>query len=108
MKQIAVTKRLNVFHAKVKPTDHNYLRDLFVAFRHDEDRPMVCCSMMVFPSKLLGNIVDWHEVTSEYRRQGFGTEFRQAVEQFMGPLHSSAGSQDGEKFLEALEQESTS
>lgn len=93
------TKRLRVFMAGLKPTDHNETRWVFVAFRTDEDRPLVCASCVYFPAL---NSIDWLEVTSEYRRQGFATEFRDGLVKFLKRVpFSTAGSDDGEAFLEA-------
>jgi hypothetical protein len=102
------TKRLRVFYADVQPTDHNGTKRLFVAFRTDEDRPLVTANMVLWDCPTLGGwLVEWHEVTSEYRRQGFATEFREGVEKYLGcELISEAGSDDGEAFLSALERRS--
>lgn len=101
------TSRLRVFHTRVKPTDHNRERNLFVAFRTDEDRPMVCATALISDaargfSSL--RYVDWLEVTSEYRRQGFGRELLCGIElQYGWELDYSAGSDLGEKFIAAID-----
>jgi len=99
------TARLRVFEADVKPTDHNGVKRLYVAFRTDEDRPMVTATMLLWDCPPLGGwVVEWHEVTSEYRREGFATEFRAGVEKHLNcELVSDAGSDDGRAFLAALE-----
>lgn len=98
------TARLRVFIAEVTPTDHNCEKTLFIAFRTDEDRPMVAATMLCWNCPAIGGwCVDWHEVSSEHRRQGIGTEFRTGIEKWLGvKLISDAGSEDGEKFLEAI------
>lgn len=94
------TARLRVFWTPVKPTDHNEPRTLFVAFRTDEDRPMVCVTAMVFEVPLMGRYVDWLEVTSEYRRKRFGSEMLAGLERHYGAaLEMDAGSKDGSRFL---------
>jgi len=99
------TPRLRVFLTRLKPTDHNEARDVFVAFRTDEDRPMVCATAVVSPGTRVGNYVDWLEVTSECRRQGFGRELLQALERHYGTVISGAGSDDGAALLAAMEKE---
>jgi hypothetical protein len=105
MKHAFDTKRLRVFEDDVQPTDHNDTKRIYVAFRTDEDRPMVTATMVLWDCPRLGGwVVEWHEVTSEYRRQGFATELREGVERHLGStLVSDAGSEDGEKFLAAIE-----
>ena len=104
MEQAFETERLRVFAAVVKPTDHNVTRRLFIAFRTDEDRPMVAATMLLWWAPFFGGwYVDWHEVSSEHRRQGIATEFRKGVEHHLScELMSEPGSKDGEKFLHAI------
>ena len=99
------TERLRVFKFVVTPTEHNASRTLFVAFRTDEDRPMVAATMVIWNCPSLGGwYVDWHEVASEHRRQKIATEFRRGIENYLGEsLISDAGSKLGELFLSALE-----
>jgi len=101
-RQEAMSQR--VFTTEVKPTDHNDTKTLFIAFRTDEDRPMVAANMLLWDCQSLGGwVVEWHEVASEHRRQGIATEFRQGIENYLGcELISDPGSDDGEKFLESL------
>lgn len=101
MKHAFDTVRLRVFVDQVKPTDHNHERDIFIAFRTDEDRPMVCANAVVLDTRsaLSQRTVDWLEVTSEYRRERFGTELLAAIERHYGePLHIAPGSNDGKRF----------
>lgn len=95
------TARLRVYLMRLEPTDHNTPRDVFIAFRTDEDRPMVCATAMVMDEiPDMGRYVDWMEVTSEYRRQRFGSELLAGIERYYGrALDMSAGSKDGQRFL---------
>lgn len=97
------SKRLRVFVDLVAPTPRHYERFLFVAFRTDQDRPMVAANMLISHIPITGWFIDWHEVGSEHRRQGIGTEFRAGIENYVGvALEGSAGSSDGAKFLASL------
>ena len=101
MKHIFDTVRLRVFIDQVKPTDHNRDRDIFIAFRTDEDRPMVCATALVLDCReALGErVVDWMEVASEHRRRKIGSELLMGIERHYGErLHISPGSRDGERF----------
>ena len=101
MKHAFDTKRLRVFRAALKPTPHNSVRILYVAFRLDEDRPMVCATCLVW---LAAAYVDWIEVTSEYRRMGFASELLKGIEADLGTtLDLSPGSDEGEAFCPAYE-----
>lgn len=81
MIQVFRTRRLNVFSAEITPTPHNTARRVFVAFRTDDDLPMVCATAVVMEAMPFasGVMIDWLEVTSEYRREGFATEFLDAL-----------------------------
>jgi len=47
--------------------------------------------------------LDWIEVTSEYRRQGFGRELVDGIESFLGgKICTTGGSDDGDAFCEAM------
>lgn len=98
------TQRLRVFIDRVKPTDHNTVRTLFIAFRTDDDKPMVAANMLTwFVPALNCWYVDWHEVASVYRRQGIGREFRRGIEKHLGAqLHSEGATEDGRLFLAAV------
>jgi hypothetical protein len=101
------TERLRVFVDTVKPTDHNLARRVYVAFRTDEDRPMVLGTALVMLSvPSFGNILDWIEVSTEYRRQGFAMELARGVEKHLKqPLWATPGSDAGEGFCAALGRE---
>lgn len=99
MRHVFDTKRLRVFVTVLEPTPHNTERDVYMAFRLDEDRPLVCATCVVC---LALNWVDWIEVTSEYRRQGFATELLNGIENDFGAiLEISPGSDDGDAFCPA-------
>lgn len=101
MKLAFDTGRLRVFIDQVKPTEHNTERDIFIAFRTDEDRPMVCATALVLDCReALGErVVDWMEVASEHRRRKIGSELLMGIERHYGErLHISPGSRDGERF----------
>lgn len=105
-KPVFETERLRVFMMAVEPTGHNAHRTVFIAFRTDEDRPMVAATMVLwYCPTLCGWYVDWLEVSSEHRRQKIATEFRSGIENYLGePLISDAGSKLGELFLSALDE----
>lgn len=95
------TKRLRVYLAELQPNDGNIPRDVFIAFRTDEDRPMVCATAVIW--RRYHFWVDWLEVTSQYRRSGFAKEFREGIEAFYGhELYSEAATPEGEAFLKSL------
>lgn len=108
MKHAIDTRRLRIFRDALEPADHYIERELFVAFRTDEDRPMVCATaLLIFDPVLFGGWwVDWLEVTSEYRRMGFGREFLQGITAVIGEeAQISGGSVVGGKFCRAIERE---
>lgn len=99
MQHICDTKRLKIFQSYLTPYGKRFLRTLYVAFRMDEDRPMPCATCLVGSR----GFVDWIEVTSEYRRQGFGTEFLRAIkEHHFRQLFIEDGSDSGAGFVEAV------
>lgn len=96
------TERLRVFKCEMQPNWRNSVKDVFVAFRTDEDRPMICANAVICPE--FANWVEWVEVTTEYRRQGFGTELLKGIERYYrAPLDMSEGSNEGEMFINAWE-----
>lgn len=104
MTPVFESKRLRIFQWLIEPTAANTPRRLFVAFRTDEDRPMVCATAVVgWMGDGLRWWVDWIEVTSEYRREGFATELLLAIEERLGERTTiDAGSEDGEQFCTAI------
>ncbi len=101
------TERMRVFLMRgVIPTDLNLQRDVYFAFRTDEDRPMIVVNAVLWDrrSYLSGDwFVDWLEVASVYRREGFATEFLQGLTKFLDyKVDLTAGSRDGELFLKSF------
>lgn len=96
------TERLRIFSTTFKPTPHNNTRRTVLAFRTDEDRPMVAATAVLHDTPTLGLVLDWLEVASEHRRQGIGREFREFIIKKYGEFVSSAGSEDGALFRAAL------
>ena len=103
------TKRLRVFHISAQPMDQNTERDVFIAFRIDIDRPLVAATAVVLPPAPtldVGRWVDWLEVSSEYRRAGFGRELVAGIECHLGAeLILQPGSDDGAAFCAAMHRE---
>lgn len=100
MKHVCDTARLRIFRSTVQPADHYVDRILYVAFRTDEDRPMPCATCMIG----IADFVDWIEVASEYRRQGFGTELLRAVQKDVDEeLWIEGGSKSGKAFVANFE-----
>ena len=101
-KAVFETERLRVFRTRgVIPTDMNVERDVYFAFRTDEDRPMITVNAVLW-DRQNDWFVDWLEVGSEYRREGFATEFLDGLVEFLDDdLDLSAGSDDGRAFLES-------
>lgn len=99
------TRRLRVHVLTLAPTDHNTQRMVFLGCRTDEDRPMVCCHAMVMPpipDLRTAPYLDWIEVGTEYRREGFGRELVEGIERYLGAvLDADAGTPEGEWFLGA-------
>ena len=99
MQVVFETARLRVYATWVTPNDENIERQLYIAFRTDEDRPMVCATCLVFRSL---KYVDWLEVASEYRRKRFATELLKGIENHLGfELQADGGSSDGDAFCAA-------
>ncbi len=101
------TPRLRVFVMNEQPTPHNTPCLIFIAFRTDEDRPLVCATAVVntgYENLLRGcYYVDWIEVTSQYRRQGFGRELVQAIRKYTKKTIISTGATpEGEAFCKEL------
>lgn len=96
------TDRLRIFSANFKPTPHNNTRRIVLAFRTDEDRPMVAATAVLHDTPTIGLVLDWLEVGSEHRRLGIGREFREFLTKKHGDFYSSAGSLDGARFRVAL------
>lgn len=106
------TARLRVFRIDVVPTPHNEGRCTFIAFRTDEDRPLVCATAVVWETAKYGKMnihapsigwVDWIEVTSLYRKQGFGRELLEGIEKHLGgELEISGATPEGEAFCDAI------
>jgi ribosomal protein S18 acetylase RimI-like enzyme len=95
------TERLRVWYTVLRPADCNLDREVFIACRNDIDRPMVTATCMVW-----GSWVDWIEVSSEYRRQGFAKELIRGIEKYLGQkLTLEGGSDPGDKFCEAMNDE---
>jgi hypothetical protein len=102
------TNRLRVFRfAGIQPMPQNCVHTLWVAFRLDEDRPMVCATAMTFqtnaPQDSPAYYLDWIEVSTEHRRKGFGTELFAALNKRLHNLYADPATDDGEKFLSAYE-----
>ena len=94
------THRLRVFVCQMQPAPHNAVRDVFIAFRTDQDRPLVCATASVWLST-----IDWAEVTTEYRREGFWTELRKGIEKYYGhEIDGNGATEEGDKFLDAWEE----
>lgn len=107
MIHLCETKRLRVFTDVVKPTEHNMERTLLIAFRTDEDRPMVCATALLeMPMLEIGWYIDWIEVTTQYRREGLARELYDCISQHFTPFmheRQSGGSSVGRKFVEAMQ-----
>ena len=110
MKHAFETKRLRVFRCEdITPMDANTPRTVFMAFRRDIDRPMVAATAVIWMDAVRicgGPYVDWLEVSSEYRRQGLGTELLRGIETHLdSELYYEGGSELGDLFCAALDVE---
>ena len=99
-KPVFETERLLVSRVRgIRPNHFNLKRDVYMAFRTDEERPLLAVNAVLL-DRQDDCFVDWLEVASEYRRQGFATEFLEGLEEFLGrELFLTPGSTDGEAFL---------
>jgi hypothetical protein len=104
------TERLRVFLCQMQPAPHNSTKDVFIAFRTDEDRPLVCATAVVdLPHKFadgseMRHSIEWAEVTSQYRREGFWTELRKGIEQhYSCPVEGDGATEEGNAFLDSWE-----
>jgi ribosomal protein S18 acetylase RimI-like enzyme len=103
-KHVFETERLRVFLLRgAVPAPWNDPRDIYIAMRSDVDRPMVAATATLW--KRQGEwFIDWLEVSTEYRREGFATELLEALRQHLdAPIVTTPGSEDGEAFLDAIE-----
>lgn len=91
------TENLSVFAVKIETKLHSIPRLQLLAYHRKSDRPMLVANML-----LMGQWVDWIEVSTEYRRRGFGTELIKGAEAEFGALDMSPGSTDGQAFLDAV------
>lgn len=107
MEHLADTKRLRIFFERIKPTPHNMKRHVFLAFRRDEDRPMVCGTMVAWDGMIPTTgkwFIDWIEIASEYRRKGFAREMTEGIAKAMGGVWESSGATpEGEAYCAAME-----
>lgn len=81
------TKRLRVFRMDAAPSEQNHPRCIFIACRNDEDRPMVTATAVVWeqcPYQKSVGYMDWIEVTTQYRREGFAEELWRGIEKHLG------------------------
>lgn len=114
MKRTFETARLRVFSAPFAPGEmakhYTAPRLLFVAFRMDEDRPMVCATALVTPKcpyEPKAAYLDWIEVASEYRREGFGRELYDGIVKCLRrPLLADGGTEVGVLFCDSLREAS--
>jgi len=99
-KPVFETRRLRVFRVRgVLPTDTNLERDVYIAFQIDLERILIAVNAVLL-YRLESWFIDWLEVASEYRREGFATEFLDGLREFLDDnVDLSAGSDDGEAFL---------
>lgn len=106
MQHVFETDRLRVFEFRgVTPMEQNTPRTLFVGFRRDEDRPMVTVTALVWmdAERILDMPwLDWIEVSTEYRREGFATEMLRGIERHIDRrIGMDPGTAEGEFFLQA-------
>lgn len=106
MKEIARTNRLRIYLAVVPANEEsgNVERDQFLAYHRFNDRMILVANMIVFRSFVVGDYVEWIEVSDDLRRQGFGTELFRAVEKYYGTeLVAEGATEAGEAFVDALD-----
>lgn len=82
------TGRLSVFHFRVG-IPNSLPRHLFIAFKKKPGRGVVVAATMAVWLAPLGKdgltpACDWIEVSTEFRREGLGTELYDGVEQYTG------------------------
>lgn len=104
LKPVFKTKRLRVFRVSgVLPTDTNLERDVYIAFQTDLERILIAVNAVL----LCGSeswFIDWLEVASEYRREGFATEFLDGLREFLDDnVDLSVGSGDSDDFRAFME-----
>lgn len=98
------TDRLNVFAFQVTPTERNSERTLYVAFLSEGDHPIPIASAVVHViSNRVPPYLDWIEVSSEFRRSGFGTELLRLLEVLHPGIEYEDATDDGAAWLDAIE-----
>jgi hypothetical protein len=110
-KPVFTTERLRVFKVTIvpDPRQQHMQRDFFFACRTDIDCPMVVVSATCWKlpaQSALGECVhvELIETSALHRRCGLARELWLAVEKFYGlELHGTPTTEDGEKFMSALE-----
>lgn len=96
------TKRLRIFAVSIKPTPFHSTKRIVFAFRTTDDTPKVVATAVFDPDATPYPYLEWIEVASDMRRQGYGREMREFLVAKYGELDSCAGSQEGAAFRAAL------
>lgn len=93
------TERFTVTHVHCDRNDERGMlgRDVWIAFHRDIDHPRPSCVVT-----LMGNWVEWIEVSPEERRQGIATEIIGGLENLVGELELTGVTEEGEKFVDAI------
>ncbi len=100
------TKRLRIFEERMIIAPQYTSRRVFVAFRLDEDRPLMLGNAIVMDANHSMGCwyLDWIEVSSEYRLEGFGRELFTAIADSIGGVWCSTGATvEGLAFCASLD-----
>jgi hypothetical protein len=99
------TERLRVYDAWVLPVPNFHLveRQLFVAFRHDDDCPYPVAFLTWTPETLIGDVVEMVESHPFHQKEGLAKELWLGVEKYLGrEIHGDAVSKAGLGLLKSL------
>jgi len=104
---VGETKRLKIAKVPIMPPECQITRLLYIAFEKGdgyETRVCILAHAIVCPVPVFGfDNLDWLEVTSDMRRQGFGREFREWIATRHPTLTSEPVTPEGIAFREAID-----
>ena len=105
-KPLFVTARLRVWRVIASQSGQHIPRHMFIASRHDEDRPQICATALVTyecPFEPSLGYLDWIEVVCDQRRLGIGRELVAGIEKALGrELIADGVTPEGEAFCASL------
>ena len=98
------TSRLIVYSYKLRMSNKDIPRTVFLGFEKDCEFPRLIVSATVWvESPFDGNYLEWLEVVLSQSRRGYATEFRVGLKKHLGgELSSDPTTEEGEAFVASL------